>query len=153
MKQLLLQTIACCAVLLPFSQAEAKTYGGFAPGKKIYMVVKEKISGKVDFSGKVIKKGPVPAGIPDYKVGDKITFKIGKKGQLTGPDGLSLPFKQDAGSANVYFIPPSRNRPSGDIGQVFKDADNKPTATALTFFKVKISGFVPTTYTVVYSLE
>ena len=153
MKKLLLQTIACCAVLLPFSQAEAKTYGGFKPGKRIYMVVKEKISGKVDLSGKVLKKTPVPDGIPDYKVGDKITFKIGKKGQLTGPKGLNLPFKQDAGSANVYFIPPSRNNPSGDIGQVYKDANNKPTATALTFFKVKISGFVPTTYTVVYSLE
>lgn len=153
MKQLLLNTIACCAVLLPFSQAEAKTYGGFAPGKKFEFKVKEKISGKVNLSGKVIKKTPVPAGVPDYKLGDTIKFKIGKKGQLTGPKGLNLPFKEDAGTANVYYIPPSKNRPEGDIGQVFKDSKGKPTAVALTFFKVKISGYVPTTYTVVYTLE
>lgn len=153
MKHLLLQTIACCAVLLPFSQAEAKTYGGFTPGKTFTMKVKEKVSGKVDMTGKVLKKTPVPAGIPDYKVGQKIKFKIGAKGQLTGPDGLSLPFKNDAGTANVYYIQPSRSNPSGDIGQVFKDTEGKPTDTALTFFKVKISGFIPTTYTVVYTLE
>ena len=153
MKQLLLQTIACCAVLLPLSKADAKTFGGFKAGKTFTMTVEEKISGQVDLTGRVLKKTPVPAGIPDYKKGQKVKFKIGKKGQLTGPDGLSLPFKQDAGTANVYFIPPSRTNPSGDIGQVYKNSAGKPTATALTFFKVKISGFVPTTYTVVYTLE
>lgn len=153
MKQLLLQTIACCAVLLPFSQVEAKTFGGFAPGKTFTLKVTEKISGQVDLTGKVIKKTPVPAGIPDYKVNQRIKFRIGAKGQLTGPDGLSLPFKNDAGTANVYYIAPSRSNPSGDIGQVYKNTANKPTAAALTFFKVKISGFTPTTSTVVYTLE
>lgn len=153
MKQLLLHTIACCAVLLPFSQAEAKTYGGFSPGKTFTMTVKEKISGQVDITGKVLKKTPVPAGIPDYRVGQRVKFKIGARGQLTGPDGLSLPFKNDAGTANVYYIQPSRSNPSGDIGQVFKNTKGKPTATALTFFKVKISGFTPVTNTVVYTLE
>ena len=41
MKQLLLQTIACCAVLLPFSQVEAKTFGEFKPGKTFTLTVDE----------------------------------------------------------------------------------------------------------------
>lgn len=84
----------------------------------------------------------MPAGIPNYEVGQKIKFKIGARGQLTGPDSLSLPFKNDGGTANVYYIQPSRSNPS-DIGKVFKNANGKPTASALTFFKVKISGFTP----------
>jgi hypothetical protein len=152
MKKLLLKAVAVCALLLPLQTVDAKTFGTFKPKMTFTLEVTEKISGQVDLSGKVIKPGTVD-GVPNYKKGDKIKFKIGKKGQLTGPDGLSLPFKQDAGTANVYFIPPSRDNPSGDIGQVYKNAKNKPIAASLTFFKVTIKNNFPTTQTVVYSLE
>jgi hypothetical protein len=48
---------------------------------------------------------------------------------------------------------PTRKKPSGDIGEVFKDATGKPTGTALSFFKFKYSGMTTTTNTVVYTLE
>jgi len=152
MKKQLLKAVAVCALLLPLNQADAKTFGTFKPKMTFTLKVTEKISGEVDLSGKVIKPGTVK-GVPSYKKGEKIKFKIGNKGQLTGPDGLSLPFKQDAGTANVYYIPPSRDNPSGDIGQVYKNTKNKPIAASLTFFKVTINNFVPKTQTVVYTLE
>lgn len=149
MKQLLLKTIACAAVLLPLSTQA----GNFPKGTTFTRTVTEKISSKtVGF--KVIKKTPVPAGIPNFKVGQKVKFVIGPKGQLQiKKNGVSIPFKSDGGSANVYVVPPSRTKPSGDIGEVFKDSTGKPTSVALSFFKTKVSGFTATTNTVVYTLE
>lgn len=155
MKKLLFQTIACAAVLLPISQADAKPYGGFNPGKKITMVVTEKISSK-SVNGVLKNNVPVPAGIPDYKVGQKVKFKIGKKGQLTGPDGLSLPYKSGRGGvaeANNYLIPPSKSRPEGDSGLIFKDAANKPLNASLFFARFKVSGYSGVTSVVSYTLE
>ena len=95
MKKLLLQTLACCAVLLPFSQVEAKTFGGFKPGKTFKLKVTEVISSK-SVGTKIIKKAPIPSSIPKLKKGTTIRFKIGAKGQLTAK-GLSIPFKSDTG--------------------------------------------------------
>ena len=149
MKKLLLQMIVCGAALLPFSQIQAATYGGWAPGKKFTFTVKEKESASLTLGGKP-KMVAVPAGVPNFKKGQKVVFKIGSKGQLTAP-GMSLPFKSDAGSANVYYIEPSRSHPQADIGQVFKDSTGKPNSVALSFFRVKPGTF--TTTTVVYTLE
>lgn len=152
MKQLLVKAIACAAVLLPLSTVQAKTYGGWEPGKTFKFKVTEKISVKADLTNKPVKC-PVPNGIPNYSKGDTIKFTIGPKGQLQGPDGLVLPFKQDGGSANVYETHATKTNPHANVGQVFKDAKNKPTAVTLEFFKVKIAGFSTTTYTVSYALE
>lgn len=145
--------IVCGAALLPFSQAQAATtYGGFAPGKTITMTVKTRISKAVVGFGTKAKTVAVPSGVPDYKLGQKITFTIGSKGQLTAKN-LSLPFKSDAGTANVYYIKPDSSHPQGDIGQVFKTVKNKPLAAHLLFVRVKISGTTPTTTTVDYTFE
>lgn len=150
MKQLLLQTIACCAVLLPFSQAQA---GNFPAGTTFTRTVTEKVSSKTT-GFKIFKKVPVPAGMPNFKVGQEVKFTIGPKGQLLiKKKGVSLPFKEDGGSGNVYCIAPTAKKPSGDIGEVFKDGAGNPTSVALSFFKFKISGMTATTNTVVYTLE
>jgi hypothetical protein len=150
MKKLLLQAIACAAVLLPLSQAQA---GNFPKGTTFTMTVTEKVSSKV-VGFQIFNKAAVPKGIPNFKVGQKVKFTIGPKGQLMiKQEGVSLPFKQDGGSANVYYIVPTRKKPSGDIGEVFKDTTGKPTGTALSFFKFKYSGMTTTTNTVVYTLE
>lgn len=156
MRTLILKTLVCGAALLPFSQAHAagpagKLFGGFAPGKTFTFKVTERVSGKVEGT-KVTKNVPVPAGIPDYKKGQKVKFTIGKKGELTAP-GLSLPFKSDAGTANAYATLPTASNPRANVGQVFKTTANKPVSAALTFFKVSIKGFTATTNTVVYTLE
>lgn len=149
MKQLLLKAVACAAVLLPLTTQA----GNFPKGTSFTRTVTEKVSTKsVGF--KIFKKVPVPSGIPDFKVGQKVKFVIGPKGQLQiKKKGVSIPFKSDGGSANVYVIPPSRTKPNGDIGEVFKDSTGKPLGVALSFFKTKVSGFTATTNTVVYTLE
>jgi len=154
MKTLLLPLLLCGAALLPFSQSQAATtYGGFAPGKTFSFKVKTRISkALVGFSTKP-KTVAVPSDIPDYKLGQKITFTIGAKGQLIAKDGLLLPFKSDAGTANAYYIKPDSKHPQGDIGQVFKTPKNKPTAVHLLFVRVKVSGTSPTTTTVDYTFE
>ena len=152
MKKLIFQAIACCAVLLPIAKVQAATYGGWAPGKTFTFTVTERVTAKT-VGTKVTQNVAVPSGIPDYKKGQVVKFTIGAKGQLTGPDGLSLPFKQDAITANVYGTLPTATKPNPNIGQVFKTAKNKPVSVALSFFKVSISGYTPTTTTVVYTLK
>jgi hypothetical protein len=151
MKQLLLQTIACCAVLLPFSQLEAKSYGGFKPGKTFTMKVTERITAK-NIGTKVVKNVPVPAGVPNYKKGQKVKFTIGAKGQLIAK-GMSIPFKEDGVTANVYNKVVTTGAPKADTGEVFKNAKNKPIATALMFTRTKVDGFSTSVTTVTYSLE
>lgn len=157
MKQLLLQTIACCAVLLPFAQAEAKTYGGFKPGDKVTFTVNYRVSSKT-VGGITQAKVPVPAGMPDFKLGKKITFTIGPKGQLTAK-GMSLPFKGvDTTSnhgyvRNLYELPPKKNYPFGDSGNLDKKANGKPVGLSLNFSKVTISGGVTTDQRVFYALD
>lgn len=157
MKHLLLQTIACCAVLLPFTRAEAKTYGGFNPGDKFTLTVNYRISNKT-VGGVTKEKVPVPKGMPDFKLGKKVTFTIGPKGQLTAK-GMSLPFMTVDTTSNpghtrvVYEGPPKKNYPFGDTGNVDLNPDGKPVGLSLNFSKVTISGGVTTDQRVFYALD
>ncbi|MEO7097927.1 MAG: hypothetical protein ABI162_01100 [Luteolibacter sp.] len=150
MKKLLFQAIVCCATLLPLAQANAKTYGGWLPGKTFTFTVTERVTAKT-VGAKVTKNVAVPAGIPNFKKGAKVKFTIGAKGQLTAT-GMSLPFKEDATTANVYATLPTAANPRANVGQVYKNG-KKPTGVSLSFIKVTLSNFIPTTTTVVYVLE
>lgn len=145
--------IVCGTTLLPLSQVHAATtYGGFAPGKTFSLTVKTRISkALVGFTTKP-KTVAVPSGVPDYKVGQKITFTIGAKGQLTAKN-LSLPYKSTTPTSVAYYIKPDSSHPQGDIGQVFKTLKNRPTDVHLLFVRVKVSGTTPTTTTVDYTFE
>lgn len=151
MKQLLLSAIACCAVLVPIQQADAKSFGGFKPKKTFTFKVKEKISA-VAVGFEKPRKAPVPPGLPNFNVGQKVTFRIGPKGQLMFKGG-SMPFKADGGTSNVYAVTPSATNPSGDSGLVFKNSKNQPIAVSLSFARFKINGMTPTTNTVNYTFE
>jgi hypothetical protein len=151
MKHLLLQSIACCAALLPFSQAEARTYGGFAPGKTFTLTVTEKVTKKFVLSD-VTKNVAVPGGIPNFEVGQAVTFTIGPKGQLTA-EGMSIPFEEAVANLNEYWIPPTWDNPSGDLGQVTKNWRNQPRKVFLSFGKLKFVGLTPTTFLVTYTLK
>lgn len=151
MKNLILQVIVCAGALLPLSQIQAATYGGFAPGKTFTFTVKSVSSSKT-VGTKVTANVPVPTGIPKFAKGQKVKFTIGSKGQLTGP-GFSIPFKADAGTANNYVTVPTATKPSADSAIVFKSTAKVPTAASLHFFKVSISGFTATTNAVVYILQ
>jgi hypothetical protein len=155
MKQLLLQTIACCAVLLPFSQAEAKTYGGFKPGDKFTFTVNYRLSNKT-VNGVTKKNVPVPDGMPDFKRGKEVTFTIGPNGQLTAK-GMSLPFKKldtSTGRKRVIFeAPPKKNYPFGDNATVDLKPNGKPVGLSIAYTKITKSGGVTTDQRVFYSLD
>ena len=151
MKKLLFQALACAAVLLPFSQVQAKTYGGFRPGKTFTFTVQEVVSIKAVGFNKPVK-APIPAGVPKFKKGQKVKFTIGAKGQLTAT-GLSIPYKADGGSANVYSVVKTGANPSTNLAQVFKNTRSRPIGVALTFVRGKYSGFTTTTNSVTYTLR
>ncbi len=94
----------------------------------------------------------VPGGIPTCEVGEAVPFTVGPKGQLTA-EGMSIPFKQAVANLNAYWIPPSLDNPSGDLGQVTKNWRNQPRKIFLSFAKFKFVGIAPTTYLVAYTLN
>lgn len=154
MKSLLIRSIACCAVLFPLV-TQAKTYGGFKPGDKFTFTVNYRASNKT--VGTVTKENvPVPAGLPDFKLGKKVTFTIGPKGQLTAK-GMSLPFTgtdTTTGHKRVLFVgPPKSNYPFGDSGTVDLKPNGKPVGLSLSFSKITVSGGVTTDQRVFYALD
>lgn len=155
MKSLLIRFVACCAVLLPLARAEAKTYGGFKPGDKFTFTVNYRVSNKT-VGGVTQTNVPVPAGMPDFKLGKKVTFTIGRKGQITAK-GMSLPFKgvdTTTGHKRVLFIgPPKSNYPFGDSATVDLKPNGKPVGLSLSFSKVTNSGGVITDQRVFYALD
>jgi hypothetical protein len=143
-------------VLLPATRLQAapasKKFGSLLPGKTFTFVVKERILVKTSRTKVVETKNP-PKGIPNYAKGDKIKFTIDDKGQLTAK-GLSMPFKTDPGTSNVYVMPPAKGRTAkANTGMVYKNSKGQPVVVALSFFKVEISGYVPTFQSVDYTLR
>lgn len=143
--------MACAAVLLPFNQAEAK-FGGLTAGKSFTLKVDEVISVKQVGLGGANTKAPIPAGVPKFKKGQKIKFKIGAGGKLTAK-GLSIPFKSDAGNANVYFFVSTGASNKAMTGTIYRDTKNKPTGGSLNFVLTKYAGFNSSVNTVTYTLE
>ena len=80
MKTLLFKTLACAAVLLPLGQIQAKTFGSFTPNKMFTLELTAKESFKVKPGG-ARKNSGIPNGVPNFKIGQKVKFKIGSKTQ------------------------------------------------------------------------
>ena len=156
MKHILLPILVCCGALLPFSQvraAEPKTFGGFT--------AKQKFSFKVDIAaslktvGLKVSKAPIPDGIPKFKVGQKVTFTIGSKGELTGP-GFSIPFfkKGTSATANGYTNVTPGYTKSPIVAIVLKDSVNgAPAHVNIIFSKYSVKGTTVTTNSVTYDFE
>ena len=88
MKTLITALVACCAALLPITQAQAaepaaKKYGDFKPGDTFTLKV-----------ASVAPFGTRPSNFHVFKKGQKVKFRIGSKGQLTGPS-FSINFTHD----------------------------------------------------------
>ncbi|MEO5914370.1 MAG: hypothetical protein ABIS50_09070 [Luteolibacter sp.] len=144
MKTISLQLLLLCGSLLTVTQAQAggpvsKTFGGFAAGKKFTLTVQEATSTK-SVGTNVDNKVPVPEGIPKFKVGQKIAFTIGKKGELTGPN-FSIALLNSTTNANSYAKQPTQKTVSPIIGSVFKDSSGKPVATTMTFYQYRITNY------------
>jgi hypothetical protein len=155
MKTFLLPAIIAIAALMPFQQSEAAKFGGFKSGHKFNLKVEEVISVKTTGLFGKPTKVPIPSGLPKFNKKQKVTFKIGKKGELTAK-GISLPFTTDGGTSNVYNKVVTGTSPKTDTAIIYKGADNKATGAALTFIRVSGSPSNPfdvSTYSLTYTLR
>lgn len=141
--------ITCLAFLLPVGNADAKTYGGLTPKQTFTFTVKEKSCTKqVGLTPAV--NAPVPAGIVNLGLGQKVTFTIGKAGQLKFKK-TSLPFLAGKKKYNDYLLDPSGGlSPSGIVN---KNAQGKPIGVSLNFLKFETDGVSRTVTTVDYKLN
>jgi hypothetical protein len=155
MKKLLLQAFVGCAALLPFSQLQAAVPGGYPSGYKFTLKVKSKITSKT-VGTKVTKNVPVPAGIANYKVGQKVTFTIGSKGEIKTP-AFSVPFnaKSSTASSNSYLIVPKASTDMKATSVLLiKDSTTKaPAGVNYLYVNTKRTGFTATTISVDYGFE
>lgn len=150
MKKLFLPILLGCSALLPVSQLQAAetTFGDFTPGQTFTLTVTERFTSRTK-GFKVTKNVAVPNGIPDFKIGDKVKFTIGNKGQLKGPD-FKITYRSDRGRYNLYANRPTLETTQGSVATVYKNSANKPTRTAVTFDRLSFSGIIPVTTTVDY---
>ena len=128
-------------------------YGGFATNQTFSFTLKE-IRTEANQGGVVTHDVGIPNGIPIYTFGQPVTFKIGKKGSLTGP-GFSFKFVGDVGFFNVYLGGKiTRGNPAMHEASVFKTTTNLPTGVAITFRKlIKVRRQAPVVVSVTYIFE
>lgn len=152
MKSHLNRFLVITAVLFASSLAEAKTYGGFSVRDTFKLRVATVTSTKqTGFAGSPAPN-PIPAGIPSFKKGKVITFKIASKGKLTARGGINIPFAHDTHDVNEY------NKSSGTTVNVTHNAEiekkrKKAVAGTMSFFITDASGPETVFYTVVYKLK
>ncbi len=154
MKTLIIPTIVA-ALLFPIQTLEAKgkkTYGGFKKNYKFSFKVEEIVSSSTTLTG-IIKKAKIPRGVPKYRKGEKVKFKILNKGTLKAKKGLRIPFTADGGSSNVYNKTSTGNNPKTDTATVFKGADGKASGAALNFIRVTGKALSLKTYSLTYTLR
>lgn len=145
------KAFALCAALASTATVQAKTYGGYKPGRTFELKVVERSSVKKTAFDKD-KNQPIPSGIPNFKKKQVVKFTIGKKGQLTAK-GMSIGYETKISRGNYYESGESSY--SKDYNAyVYKRAGNyKPRIVVLTFKKTSGFGFFKKERIVRYELE
>jgi hypothetical protein len=118
-------------------------------GKSFQFKVKSMTSSKADVTGFTPSGVPIPAGIPKYKIGKTIAFKVTKGNQLQWPD-RSLPLYGDYDGFYSYSKIKTANNLYPDVANVYVNAKDKPTRVIIYFYKKTKSGAI---HTVEYQLE
>ncbi len=161
MKKLFIQAFALFAALAPLHLAEAApaaaraprpapVFGGWSPGKTFTLRVTNVSSYTNNGSGNIAV--PIPKGAPVFTLGQQVTFKIGKKGELLAP-GVNIAFSADGGSANVYVGKPKRGA-APPTASVFKSiTTGEPLNANLDFVVVKIQNRMPSVTWVSYKFN
>ncbi len=153
MKHLLATLLCAAALLLPSSIHAAEPAAAPANllkiGKSFEFKVKSMVSSKSDGSGFTPSGVPIPRGIPKYKIGKTITFKITKGNHLEWPDH-SLPLYGDYDGYYSYGKLKTVEKPYPDVATVYVNAKDKPTGVIIYFYKKTKSGAI---HTVEYQLE
>lgn len=151
MKSLLACSLAA-VFLLTSTFAEAKTFGGFSVRDTFKLEVASVTSTKQTGLAGVPAANPIPSGVPSFKKGKVITFRIAAKGKLTARGGINIPFAHDTNDVNEY------NKSSGTTVSITHNAEiekkrRKAVAGTMSFFITDVSGPETVYYTVVYKLK
>lgn len=162
MKYIAATAAACLITLAANANAEAPalleakapkpvpTFGGFAKGLTFTFKVKEKVSASTQ--GTVVNpNAPIPSTVPNFALGQNVTFTIGTKGELKATK-TNIPFLADAITSNAYTVKPSRTNPNPSTAIVWKNGTT-PTAVNLNFVAVKMGRPFPTVTMVTYILQ
>jgi hypothetical protein len=97
-----LPALLSVAVLVAVPHAEARTFGGFKRGDSFKLKVVGVESSRYTYSSGTDVASPIPGGIPKFRKNQVITFRIGAKGRLVAPRGVSIPFSHSKGGVNEY---------------------------------------------------
>lgn len=155
MKRILIPSIFA-ALVLPLSASDSDhhgdDYGGLDPGTRFKFTVEEiessMISGEEDES----KKAKIPKGLPKFKIGQQVRFKIGNKGHLI-TKGARIPFRTDGGVSNIYRRVTTGKKPKTDTATVSKDADGHASGVDLNFIRISGKALSMKTYSLSYTLR
>lgn len=155
MKKLLLHAFALITALLPLHLAEAAPkppaiFGQFEVGKTFTLRVNTR-SVAANVNGQIVDPAPVPKKVPDYAIGQLVTFTIGKKGELIAP-GVKLGFTIDGGTANNYMgkVKPG-NTPTAIVHKNLSTGE--PVGASLYFITTKRGKTGISTTQTVYTLN
>ena len=144
-------TIQCAD--LAVAGPAGKTYGGFSAGDKFTLKVYDAYCRKSSISGGGLV--PIPSGIPKFKIGQKVKFKIGNKGQLTGP-GFSVIFENSDGYSSYYRTVKQKGFSTSLMGlaHVDKSAITLSSHAVVQLYKhVGLGGLNYTVYETTYLLQ
>lgn len=155
MRNLLPTLVIACGALLPVATVQAapasqlsgfaaKNFGGFKAGYKFTLKVKEVTT--------IATSGKPPGSIPKFKKGEKITFKIGNKGELTGPKKVKIKFAGTSANIVEYSSVSKDPFKLTSTGRIAKDTKGKPQEGAITFNIAVLKGFTPQNFQVSYTL-
>ena len=134
-----------------FAELEARTFGGFAHKKKFTLTVKEAVKVKVNGNEKIINP-PIPAGIPDYQLNQKVKFVIGRRGELKAL-GLNIAFKNGNRNVNNYLNAITTTNTDVQGAGIGKSVRGEPMNAILNYQKTELSGSSVTVYNVSYTLR
>lgn len=152
MQMISLIRLAVCSVFLTSVTHAAgpagKLHGGFAPKKTFTFEVQERTSFESNGSTTVISYN-IPAGIPNFNIGESVKFIIGKNGQLKGP-GFSFPIESGNRDYNHYVTVSTPKNRTPDVAIVTKSTPGTAQQVAIYFYHQKSDG---TSYSVSYLMK
>jgi hypothetical protein len=151
MKLLLLPIAASFLLPATAMAAPGKLFGGFAPKKKIVLVVVGRESTRTQGTT-VNNNARIPSGIPNFSIGDNVTMKIGARGALL-VDEFKIPFRRETESTNYYANRPPSEGAKGNAATLEKSSNGRNAiAGEITFYTYRTKGLVVTTNRVTYEL-
>ena len=143
--------LLCGASLLPFSTLQALPYGGLVPQKKFTLTVTKVTS--VFQDGSTTQTGvPIPAGMPSFRLGERVKFTIGRNGELTAR-GVNIAFKNANRMTNNYLDPVTPSHRILEAAGIFKTATGQPQTMALNYRKGELTATAVAISTVGYVLK